>query len=224
MMLTEKQIAFFKIFGFLKLGGLFADDVHEISDQFDEVFRQYADEVVDWVHATHENRLRRVLPAATQKNAYLASLLDDARVQGIATALLGSAYQFRGSDVSIYDCGTIIHQDADASNPIGRSIKMALYLDEVDESTGAIRLLPGSHHRGDQYFSLLCKNWLGPDVLGLATDEYPAVVLPSSPGDLLLWDYRVMHGTAYGGNQRRMLALEFSEGEVVESRSSGVAA
>lgn len=224
MTLTEKQIAFFKIFGYLKFAGLFADDIHEISNQFDAVFRQYDDEVVNWIHATHENRLRRVLPAATQRNAYLASLLDDPRIQGIATSLLGGAYQFKGSDVSIYDCGTIIHQDADPSNLDGKSIKMALYLDEVEESSGAIRVLPGSHHRGDQYSSLLCKNWLGPDVLDLATDEYPAVVLPSSPGDLLLWDYRVMHGTAYGGNQRRMLALEFSAGSAVVPRSSGAAA
>lgn len=214
MTLTEKQIAFFKFFGYLKLPGLFADDVPELSTQFHEIFRQYDDEVVNWIHETHDNRLRRTLSEATHKNAYLASLLDDPRIQGVATSLLGSGYQFRGSDVSIYDCGTNFHQDGiDTGKRNRTNIKMALYLDEIDESSGAIRIIPGSHHQGDKYFGLLFKNWVGPDVLELATDEYPATVVPSSPGDLLLWDYRVMHATAYRGNQRRMVAYEFAQAD-----------
>jgi ectoine hydroxylase-related dioxygenase (phytanoyl-CoA dioxygenase family) len=214
MILTEKQKTFFKIFGYLKIPGLFADEIPNLSEQFDDVFRQYEDKVVNWVHATHDNRLRRALSDATEKSAYFASLLDDSRIQEVATSLLGSGYQFRGSDVSIYDCGTNFHQDGiDTGKRNKVNIKMALYLEQLDESSGAIRVIPGSHHQGDKYFGLLYQNWIGPDTLELATDEYPATVVPSSPGDLLLWDYRVMHATAYRGNQRRMVAFEFAQAD-----------
>ena len=212
MTLTEKQRSFFNCFGFLKFPGLFADDIEEITAQFHTVFKEFDGDAVNWVHETHENRLRRFITDATEKSSYLASMLDDPRITGIATEILGSGYGFRGSDVSIYDCGTTFHQDGiDTAKPGSKNIKMALYLDEVDENSGALRIIPGSHHKGDKFFGMLFQNWLGPDALELTTEEYPAATIPSSPGDLLLWDYKIMHATAYAGNQRRMLALEFAQ-------------
>lgn len=218
MMLSEKQITFFQTFGFLKLPGLFAENVQDLTEQFEAVFREHESDVVHWVHETHENRLRRFLPQATEKSTYLASLLDDSRIQGVAISLLGKGYDFCGSDVSIYDCGTTFHQDGtDVSVRQDKlNVKMALYLDEVDQSSGAIRVIPGSHHRGDKFFRVLTQNWLKPETLNMTTEEFPATIVPSSPGDLLLWDYRLMHATAYSGNQRRMLALEFVQGDITE--------
>ncbi len=214
MILTPQQLAFFKIFGYLKLPGLFTDDVPQLTKQFHDIFQQHKDDVVNWIHATHDNKLRRFISEATEKNAYLASLLDDSRVINVVTSLLGDGYQFRGSDASIYDCGTNFHQDGiDTGKRNRTNIKLAFYLDDIDAASGAVRVIPGSHHSGDKYFGLLFQNWIGPDVLQMATEDYPATVLSSVPGDLLLWDYRVMHATAYGGNQRRMVAYEFSQAD-----------
>ena len=211
MVLTDQQINYFEVFGYLKLPGLFADDFPMINKHFDAVFEHNEDDIVHWVHETHENRMRKFVTSATEKDEYLASMLDDFRIQHIANTLLGEGYRFNGSDVSIYDCGTLYHQDGiDCEFPEKTNIKMALYLDEIDEHTGAVRVIPGSHHRGDNFASLLIKNWMGADKLELATEDMPGTVLANSPGDLMLWDYRLMHATAYGGNQRRMLAFEFS--------------
>jgi ectoine hydroxylase-related dioxygenase (phytanoyl-CoA dioxygenase family) len=97
-------------------------------------------------------------------------------------------------------------------NPGETHLKMALYLDPVDENSGALRLMPGTHYLNDTYAQLAIRNiWLGKDKLPLATREVPSTVVPSQPGDLLIWNYRVLHATAYAGNQRRMLALEFEQ-------------
>jgi ectoine hydroxylase-related dioxygenase (phytanoyl-CoA dioxygenase family) len=211
MTLGEHQRMFFNLFGFLHLPGLFADEIQEISRQFDTVFDDHPDDVVEWVHEFHDNRMRRFISSVTQKNTYIANLVRDHRISDLAGFLLGQDYTFTGSDASIYDCGTKYHQDGHSIKDNSRNIKMALYLDPIDSSTGAIRVIPGSHHRGDKFSGRLNRDlFLGGDKLGLTTEEVPATVLPSSPGDLILWDYRLLHATAYGGNQRKMLAFEFS--------------
>jgi Phytanoyl-CoA dioxygenase (PhyH) len=210
--LTEQQLRFFDVFGYLSLPGIFADEIDKISAHFDMLFQSRSDEVVDWVHETHENRLRRYITKATEKDAYLASLLNDHRITGAATSILGDTYIFTGSDASIYDCGTTFHQDGiTTAKPKSINIKMALYLEALDGTSGALRVIPGSHHTGDKFFGKLTKSWMAEEFLRMRTEDVPAAILPSMPGDLLLWDYRLMHATAYGGNQRRMLALEFAE-------------
>lgn len=213
MTLSEHQRAFFEVFGFLYLPGLFADDIARISEHFDALFRQHEGDVVHWVHETHENRLRRFISRPTDKDEYLGSLVHDSRIREVAAFLLGSDYEFTGSDASIYDCGTVFHQDGHGvAKPQCLNLKMALYLDPVGESSGAIRLIPGSHHPGDKFSARLNRDlFLGKDKLGLQTEEVPATILSSTPGDLMMWDYRILHATSYGGNQRRMLALEFCE-------------
>jgi|AntAceMinimDraft_11_1070367.scaffolds.fasta_scaffold21466_1 hypothetical protein len=214
MTLTEQQKAFFQLFGYLYFPGLFADDVAELGKNFDELFEQRKQDIVDWVNEIHENKLRRFISGVTAKNDYFRDLLDDPRIVGIASSLLGSDYDFTGSDASIYNCGTLYHQDGHGvAKPQCVNMKIALYLDPVDESSGAIRLIPGSHHPGDKFSGQLNKDlFLGRGVkLGLRTEDVPATVLASTPGDLVLWDYRILHATAYGGNQRRMFAMEFCE-------------
>ncbi|WP_235898524.1 phytanoyl-CoA dioxygenase family protein [Parahaliea maris] len=211
-MLSEQQRAFFEIFGYLRLPGLMADVIGEIDAAFTATFAEYPGEIVEWVHETHENRMRRFISGVTGKNDFLDALTREPRIAGLASALLGEDYVFRGSDCSIYDCGTLFHKDAYGANLAYTNIKMALYLEPIDEHSGAIRVIPGSHHRGDKFV-----RQLNPHVesgfrdLGLSTGQVPSTVLPSEPGDLLLWNYRLIHATQYGGNQRRMLALEFSE-------------
>ncbi|MGB1141227.1 MAG: phytanoyl-CoA dioxygenase family protein, partial [Halioglobus sp.] len=208
--ISERQKAFFDLFGFLSLPALFAADIGEISHQFHEVFRTHPGDVINWVHEFHDNRARRFVSAATEKNAYLAGLLEDNRIVQAVTGLLGPGYNFTGSDVSIYDCGTRLHQDGHSVKDDSRNIKLALYLDPIDDETGAVRVIPGSHHRGDKFSGLLNRDlFLGGDKLGLEVADVPAVVLDSQPGDLLLWDYRLLHATAYGATSDACLPWNF---------------
>ncbi len=209
--ISQQQKDFFHLFGYLHLPGLFEADIERLSEQFQAAFDQNPDAVVDWVHEFHDSRPRRFISGVTEKNPELASLVHDSRIVTTVRALLGDAYRFTGSDASVYDCGTRFHQDGHQVTDDSRNIKLALYLDAIDAGTGAIRVIPGSHHRGDTFSGQLNRDlFLGGDKLGLSTAQVPAVAIPSVPGDLVLWDYRLLHGTLYGGNRRRMLALEFS--------------
>ena len=219
--LDDEALRFFEVFGFLRFPGLFAADIQDIRAAFEGVYERCADLVVEWVHPTHENRMRRFISDFIQRDSYLNTLLQDSRITTLARQLLGNDYRFRGSDGSIYDCGTLYHRDSYGANLAFRNIKMALYLEPIDEQSGAIRLIPGSHHMGDKYVKGLNQSLLNPvKKLALSTDEVPATILRSEPGDLLLWDYRVLHATSYAGNQRSMLALEFCENYAEEAGDS----
>jgi hypothetical protein len=210
-MISDQQREFFHTFGFLRFPSLFGSDIEQISGSFEQVFLDNPEAVVEWVHETHENRMRRVIPDATKKSAVLATLLTDARIKGIASDLLGEDYLFRGSDCSIYDCGTLFHRDSYGSDPTCLNLKMALYLDPVNVDSGALRVIPGSHHKGDKFVKALNQRVAsGFRDLGLSTDQVPAAIIDSEPGDLILWNYRLIHATNYEGNRRRMLAMEFS--------------
>ena len=210
-MISEQRREFFHMFGFLRFPALFRSDVEHITHSFEQTFLDHPEAVVEWVHETHENRMRRFIPDATKKNAALAALLTDDRIKGIASDLLGKDYSFSGSDCSIYDCGTLFHRDSYGADPARLNIKMALYLDPVNVDSGAIRVIPGSHHKGDKFVKALNQRIdSGFRDMGLSTDEVPATILDSEPGDLLLWNYRLIHATNYEGNRRRMLAMEFS--------------
>jgi hypothetical protein len=214
--LTEHQRRFFDVFGFLRLPGLFADDISRIGEQFDAVYARHAGDVVEWVHATHENRMRRFIPMFLERDEYLRSLLDDPRVTGIAKALLGEPYRVNGSDGSIYDCGTLYHSDGYGADMSVLNIKMALYLEPVDASSGAIRVLPGTHHHEDAFsrklHEVLYRNMeSSPEAFGASITQVPSHVLASEPGDLLLWNYRLLHASCWAGNRRRMIAVEFSQ-------------
>ena len=57
---------------------------------------------------------------------------------------------------------------------------------------------------------LLDRNaWEGDaDEAGLAVDEVPCYVLDSRPGDAVLFDFRIWHGSWRGGEDRRMFSLQ----------------
>ena len=209
--LSDQQINYFNVFGYLKLPGLFADEIANIQERFTSIFENHDKEIVNWNHPTHENRDRRFIPRFLEKDKELGELLGGQRVKAIMNSVIGEAYKYRASDGSIFDCGTLFHQDSFGADPKSLNIKCGLYLDKVDESSGALRVIPGSHHAGDKYRRLLNKNVIETSTaFGRPIDEIPVAVLDSNPGDLLLWDYRILHAACYRGNERRMIAMEFS--------------
>ena len=213
---TEHQLRFFDVFGFLRFPGLFAPDISRISERFDAVYERHAGDIVEWVHATHENRMRRFIPQFLHRDEYLRTLIDDPRITGIASALLGHPYRLNGSDGSVYDCGTLYHSDGYGADMSVLNIKMALYLEPVDAASGAIRVIPGTHHAMDAFSvklnDVLYRNMESmPEAFGAPIAEVPSYVLASEPGDLLVWNYRLLHASCWAGNRRRMIAVEFSQ-------------
>lgn len=86
--------------------------------------------------------------------------------------------------------------------------KMALYLDPVAGSTGALRVIPGSQRYGDQYAEDLQRQLRNSkEMLGISGAEVPAIALTSNPGDVVVFNQNTKHSSWGGSNRRRMFTI-----------------
>jgi len=147
------------------------------------------------------------------QSEYLAALLDDPRVDGIFTSLLGDDYNFLGSDGNFYVGDSSWHSDTDWSGkmrgkPPRIFYKLALYLDPVTRDTGALRVIPGSHRYGDHFAEDLQQRLrTSHETMGITGAEVPAIALESQPGDVVVFNQNTKHGAWGGGTRRRMFTI-----------------
>ncbi|MBM4409534.1 MAG: phytanoyl-CoA dioxygenase family protein [Chloroflexi bacterium] len=206
MGLTEQQLRFYRTFGFLKFPGLFAAEIGAITDAFEEVWAASG--------RTHDHVKRSMLIPFVDSHPYLSALLDDPRIDETAAAILGDDYNYETSDGNYYVGDTKWHSDKEPDDP-HESFKIAFYLDPVTEATGALRVIPGSTHRGDAFLAMLHEavpftfasrpdeSW------GVAGADVPAYACESQPGDMLLFNHRIKHSSWGGGDRRRMFTFNF---------------
>jgi ectoine hydroxylase-related dioxygenase (phytanoyl-CoA dioxygenase family) len=84
-------------------------------------------------------------------------------------------------------------------------------LEPVDAETGAMRFVPGSHLDGDAAVTAMPTGDLGPD-----GDESRVLVVPTEPGDAVIFHPRIRH-TAYGSasdRPRRSFTIRFMGDDV----------
>lgn len=140
----------------------------------------------------------------------LCALLDAPRVVGITGGILGSDFNYTTSDGNLYAGDTPYH-----SNPFPgglRALKLAFYLDPVTADSGCLRVIPGSHRFGDRYADELHAHLRAPaERWGISQSDVPAIALPSSPGDLVVFSHCVKHGSVGGGDRRRLFVINMSE-------------
>ena len=140
-MLTIGQVDYFRTFGFVVLRGYLADPVSTLRAEADTAIRDayaatYNERVFDGISGHY-------LPVASRLTPVSTSLVcDDPR-------LIGAAEQLPGGPV-IPDCpeGVLYFSEAGwhTDDGIGvRGVKFA-YFDQLTAGTGALRLVPGSHH------------------------------------------------------------------------------
>lgn len=212
--LSEEQVNFFNLFGYLVLPGLFsAGEMADITREYERTFAEGEKDVIEWKHQAHYGYKRMVLPQFIDRSAKLSALIDDPRIHNIFTALLGDDFDYRGSDANIFENSTVWHSDTYGALFKYLNVKLAFYLEEIDEKTGCFRVIPGSQQFGDQFANQLQK-MLGEndslkDVLGLDDINVPAQILPTKPGDLLVFDFRLKHATCFEGaaKQRRSFTI-----------------
>jgi hypothetical protein len=207
--LTEQQIRFFDTFGYLKFEGLFADDIDKIQSAFTQVIHGAQSELLNWCHQAHSGMKRQVLPQFIDRDAYLSSLIDDARINGIFSSLLGNDFIYRGSDANLFDCNTCWHSDTYGALLKYRNVKIIFYLDPLRADSGCLRVIPGSHLFGDYFANrlqaFLKKNDSYQESLGLDDCEIPAHIIPSNPGDLIVFDFRLKHATCFASDRHRQM-------------------
>jgi ectoine hydroxylase-related dioxygenase (phytanoyl-CoA dioxygenase family) len=210
--LSRHQINFFDTFGYLVLPGLMKDSMTSISTAFEALYRQYDKEIVDWRHEAHYMKSRQVLLQFIERDPKLACLIDHPVIDGVFSSLLGQNYLYRASEGNIFTGDTYWHSDLYGAFFKYRHVKILFYLDPLDENSGAFRAIPGSHLFGDK-FANLCERfvWKHEEKLGLHKDEVPCVTIPTQPGDLLIFDYRLKHATSHTQHNRRMFSICASE-------------
>ena len=209
LQLTPHQLAHIDLFGYLVFPGLVSDRIDRIVEEFERTFADHDGRY----GAAHDGTARSCILPFIDQTEYLASLIDDPRVDGIFTSLLGADYNYLGSDGNFYVGSTNWHSDTDWSGksrgkPPRTFYKMALYLDPVTATSGALRVIPGSHRYGDSFAEDL-QNALrnSQDGLGLSGDNVPAIALESNPGDVVVFNQTTKHSSWGGSRRRRMFTI-----------------
>ncbi len=209
LQLTPQQLARMDVFGYLVFPGLLNDRIERITEEFEATFARQGGHY----GKPHDGTQRSCILPFIDQTEYLASLIDDPRVDGIFTSLLGEDYNYLGSDGNFYVGSTGWHSDTDWSGkhrgkPPRTFYKLAFYLDPVNATSGALRVIPGSHRYGDSFAEELQKALQQPqDTLGLTGDQVPATTLESNPGDVVIFNQANKHSSWGGSNRRRMFTI-----------------
>jgi ectoine hydroxylase-related dioxygenase (phytanoyl-CoA dioxygenase family) len=213
--LTRQQITFFETFGFVKLPGLFADDIERINDGFEAVFADDANQQIVTNVDLHDNQQRRIILSFIDRDPRLSWIRDDERVVSIVRSLIGPEYEYAESDGNLFSCESHWHAD-NYGAPIDRyHIKFSFYLDPLSAESGAIRMMPGTNHYETEYARRLRGFSFEPsrikDTLGVEPRDLPSYTIESTPGDVIVWNYRTIHASYHGGNRRRLFSVSFRE-------------
>ena len=197
--LTEQQLSFMETFGYLHFPGMLNDRIDQIIEAFEQVW-------IDLDIAHPETQRTYIVPFVGQSE-YLSSLLDDDRIDGIFSSLLGADYTYLGSDGNFYSGDTGWHSDGGWPRPI-RFYKMALYLDPLTADSGAVRFIPGSHRYGEEYAETLQRAVReSQEHYGIDGTGVPALAVESQPGDVVVFNQALKHSAWGGGTQRRMFTI-----------------
>ncbi|GGD80028.1 phytanoyl-CoA dioxygenase family protein [Paenibacillus nasutitermitis] len=215
--LSQQQVEFFNTFGFLKLTGMFKDDIDDITEAFERVLQAYQEK-----STIHDGSKRTMVGGCVDSSARLSALLDDPRILGACSSLLGDDFIYWGSDGNYYSGDTGWHPDGQEENHL--HIKVAFYLDPLDGTNGALRVIPGSHRMGEQYAKDIKRTVMNSEqYLGIHGSEVPAQVLDVIPGDVLIFDHRTFHSAWNGSTLRRMFTMnlcrQYPEDKLDELRS-----
>jgi hypothetical protein len=219
LQLSAQELARIDVFGYLVFAGLLNDRIDRIVEEFEATFANPGG-----YYKPHDGTTRSCILPFIDQTEYLASLIDDPRIDGIFTSLLGEDYNYLGSDGNFYVGSTGWHSDTDWSGrsrgkPPRTFYKLALYLDPVSATTGALRVIPGSHRYGDSFAEDLQRALEKPqDTLGLTGDQVPAIALASNPGDVVIFNQTTKHSSWGGSSRRRMFTINctahYAEAEI----------
>lgn len=181
----------FHALGFAVLRRFF--DAPPLAEEMDRVLR---DGLVSDLPAPGAIRFRYV-PMMTGETPASLALLD--RIEGLALELLGGPVLPTRAKGTVYSGASPWHTDS--TLPLV-SIGFIAYLEPLGEHEGALRVLPGSHHAAfrDALRAI--------GVEGAAAPAFPAHVVATEPGDLILMDEHLFHAS-FGGRIRRQWRVDF---------------
>jgi hypothetical protein len=113
------------------------------------------------------------------------------RLARVAAELLGSPVLPSRAKATTYSGSTTWHRDSELSV---KSVGFVFYLEPLDPESGALRVLPGSHWPD----SALARVAYSADGTHL-----PGTAIATRPGDAIVFDERLYHGSSNGGLRRQ---------------------
>ncbi|MGI9601702.1 MAG: phytanoyl-CoA dioxygenase family protein [Acidimicrobiales bacterium] len=222
--LTDQQIRFFEAFGFLKVDGLFAPDVARIEAAFDAVFAAEdtpfylppENEFHETDDADYADTLRQIIPGFLDKSPELSWLKDDPRTVGAVRSLIGD-FVYAESDGNLFNCDVYWHTDLYGADASKENIKLFFYLDSLRADTGALRVLPGTHHHqglyGQQMRSDLYTPAKAAELYGIDLEAFPSHTIDVEPGDMIVMNFRVIHGSWHGAAGRKLFTVNYTQAD-----------
>jgi hypothetical protein len=112
------------------------------------------------------------------------------------------------SDINLLRGPSFWHSDGFYDT--GPFLRAVVYGEQLDEHTGALRVVPCSHRRdlgwtADDVEQLLRHE----DTVGLTGEQVPAHVIRCDPGDVVVFNTNILH-SSWGGQDRRQWAWNFA--------------
>jgi len=218
--LTPRQHAFFDTFGYLAFPGLLADRIDEIISAFEDLWAQHGG---GHQGQQHDHERRSCIVQFIDSSEILCTLLDDPRILGICTSLMGADFNYNGSDGNLYAGDTGWHSDGRHEDML--HIKLAFYLDPITRDAGCLRVIPGSHRLGDDYERAINEQVTkSAATWGLDGCDVPAMALETQPGDLVCFNHNTKHAAFGGSGRRRMFTMNccqrYPEDRLVDLRKN----
>lgn len=215
--LAEHERVFFHSFGFLRVRGLFKDQIDLITDRFEAVFDDEMESGNIWELGGRLEAYepRRTVPSLLEKDPATADLPHSPRLRGVIEGVMGPDYEYTNSDGNLMYCSTTWHPDTYGSPLTRFHVKCCMYLDPLTAENGAIRVIPGTHFWDEQFAtrlrSIFHQTEDVEEIFGMPAEELPGYTIESEPGDLIIWSYRTLHATFHGQERRRLISLGFRE-------------
>ncbi len=197
-MLTSHQLTYYKTFGFLILRDfLNSDEIAKINYEFES---KLTNTLRSTTTPGHHNYVS--WPNLGPDTPYSGSLLEDGRICKIAEQLLGGEIYGISCNSGSFVGETQWHPDCEDIN--FQSLKFAFYLQSLNDRNGALRFIPGSHR--NPIHDELLRNNLRSENPGNVYAHICAV----NPGDGVIFDARLWHGSSGGSEDRRLITLIYN--------------
>ena len=189
-----RAVAQFREAGFAVLRGAF--DPQPLSDEMDRVLVDAfgAADAVQIVNVGSGDVRFRYLPMMCVRTPASLALLD--RFAAPAAQFLGRPVLPVRAKGTWYHGDSSWHRDSEHALP---SIGFVAYWRHSEPRVGALRVLPGSHVDHDAEV---------PDHISVGDRSGPGEVIETEPGDVVVFDEHLIHGSA-GGSQRRQWRVDF---------------
>jgi hypothetical protein len=204
-MLSDQQVDYYRTFGFLVLPGYLDErETAELGEELDRALRDgygvHFGDRGDWGHS---------LPMMSrQRTPVSLALVEDARFLGGAAQLLDARV------LPVYAEGNMLFGAAGFHTDCGtgsQGVKFVAYLEPLTAATGALQLMPGSHHPDFSAAIEACEARnpaMDAEELWRKVTGLPCYVAETRPGDVIAFTWHTWHASV-GGKDRRQWTISY---------------